>query len=112
VSQRVHVAVPRPVRGVFRVFTPAGPRDFDSLSPAIALAQHLAGADALVQALDAGAAHAEVVLSQQDNRVDNDIDGNMFFESRVTATASGPPLRRASMLRHANTQDASVACST
>ena len=112
VSQRVHVAVPRPVRGVFRVFTPTGPRDFDSLSPAIALAQHLAGADALVQALDAGAAHAEVVLSQQDNRVDNDIDGNMFFESRVTATASGPPLRRAPTVARSNTQDASVACST
>jgi hypothetical protein len=112
VSQRVHVAVTRPVRGVFRVFTPTGPRDFDSLTPAIALAQHLAGADALVQALDAGAAHAEVVLSQQDNRVDNDIDGNMFFESRVTAAASGPPLRRAPTVARSNTQDASVAYST
>jgi hypothetical protein len=33
-------------------------------------------------------------LSQQDNKVSNDIDGDMFFEARVTATASGPPLTR------------------
>ena len=98
VSQRVHLTVTQPVRGVFRVFTPDGPRDFESLAPAIALAEQLAGAAALAQALDAGAAHAEVVFSQHDNAVVNDIDGNMFFEARVTATASGPPLGRAAVL--------------
>ena len=98
VSQRVHLTVTQPVRGVFRVFTSDGPRDFETLAPAIALAQQLAGAAALAQALDAGAAHAEVVLSQHDNAVVNDIDGNMFFEARVTATASGPPLGRAAVL--------------
>ena len=44
--------------------------------------------------MEAGAAHASLVLSQQDNQVRNDIDGDMFFEARVTATASGPPLTR------------------
>jgi len=94
VSQRVHITVTQPVRGVFRVFTAAGPRDFDTLAPAIAHAQQLASVEALARALDAGAAHAQVVLSQRDNQVFNDIDGNMFFEARVTATASGPPLGR------------------
>lgn len=94
VSQRVHMTVTQPVRGVFRVFTAAGPRDFDTLAPAIAHAQQLASVEALARALDAGAAHAQVVLSQRDNQVFNDIDGNMFFEARVTATASGPPLGR------------------
>jgi N-methylhydantoinase A/oxoprolinase/acetone carboxylase beta subunit len=98
VSQRVHVTVTQPVRGVFRVFTPTGPRDFETLEPAIAHAQQLASTDALAQALDAGAADAAVVLSQHDNQVVNDIDGNMFFEARVTATASGPPLGRAAVL--------------
>ncbi|MCZ4316120.1 hydantoinase/oxoprolinase family protein [Comamonadaceae bacterium G21597-S1] len=104
VSQRVHLTVTQPVRGVFRVFTPDGPRDFESLSPAIALAQQLAGAAALAQALDAGAAHAEVVLSQHDNQVVNDIDGNMFFEARVSATASGPPLGRVALLARRQVQ--------
>ena len=99
VSQRVHVTVTQPVRGVFRVFTPTGPRDFDTLAPAIAHARQLASVDALAQALDAGAAHASVVLSQRDNQVFNDIDGNMFFEARVTATASGPPVGRTELAR-------------
>ena len=71
-----------------------GPRDFDALAPAIALAQQLASAEAQLRALDAGAASATVVLSRWDNQVHNDIDGNMFFEARVTATASGPALTR------------------
>ncbi len=102
VSQRVHMTVTQPVRGVFRVFAPTGPRDFDTLAPAIAHSQQLASADALAQALHAGAARASVVLSQLDNRVDNDIDGSMFFEARVTATASGPPLTRSDLLRRAD----------
>ncbi len=92
VSQRVHLTISQPVRGVFRVFTSDGPRDFDTLAPAITLAQELASAEALVRALDAGAANATVTLSRWNNQVDNDIDGNMFFEARVTATASGPAL--------------------
>ena len=94
VSQRVHITVSQPVRGVFRVFTKTGPRDFAALAPALSHAQDLASSEALLHAMEAGAAHATVVLSQQDNQVRNDIDGDMFFEARVTATASGPPLTR------------------
>ena len=92
VSQRVHITVSQPVKGVFRVFTPAGPRDFERLAPAIQLAQDLAGEEARARALQAGAALASVTFSQQDNNVNNDIDGNMFFEALVTATACGPPV--------------------
>ena len=92
VSQRVHLTVSQPVRGVFRVFAATGPCDFDTLAPAITHAQQLASAEARVRAIDAGAASATVVLSRWDNQVINDIDGNMFFEARVTATACGPAL--------------------
>ena len=92
VSQRVHITVSQPVKGVFRVFTQAGPRDFDRLAPAIALAQDLAGQEATARALQAGAASVSVEFSQEDNNVNNDIDGNMFFEARVTAAASGAPV--------------------
>ncbi len=105
VSQRVHVTVTQPVRGVFRVFTATGPRDFDTLAPAIGHAQQLASVDAMAQALDAGAAHASVVLSQRDNQVNNDIDGSMFFEARVTATASGPPVTRRELIRRGHTDE-------
>jgi hypothetical protein len=44
--------------------------------------------------LGAGADGVSVTFSQTDNTVNNDIDGNMFFEAIVTATASGPPCMR------------------
>lgn len=94
VSQRVHITVSQPVKGVFRVFTSGGPRDFSTLAPAIGHARDLAGVEASARALDAGAARVSIEFSQEDNNVNNDIDGNMFFEARVTATASGPPLTK------------------
>jgi len=92
VSQRVHMTVTQPVRGVYRVFTPEGPRDFAALTPALELARELAGVQAQARALQAGAASATLSFTQSDNSVSNDIDGDMFFEAIVTAIASGPPL--------------------
>ena len=94
VSQRVHITLTQPARGVFKVFTAQGPVDFGDLASAVAHAQQLAGAQASQRALDAGADSVSVVFAQRNNSVDNDIDGNVFFEAVVTATASGPPLRK------------------
>ena len=92
VSQRVHMTVTQPVRGVYRVFTPDGPRDFSVLDDALALARDLAAGEAHLRALQAGAAQVDVRFAQSDNSVSNDIDGHMFFEAIVTAIASGPPV--------------------
>jgi hypothetical protein len=92
VSQRVHMTVTQPVRGVYRVFTPDGPRDFAALDAALALARDLAAGEAHLRALQAGAAQVDVRFAQSDNSVSNDIDGHMFFEAIVTAIASGPPV--------------------
>ena len=94
VSQRVHMVVSQPVRGVFRVFTPNGPKDFPALEPALDHARVLAAAEAGERASRAGAVSVTMQLSQLDNSVSNDIDGDMFFEATVTATASGPPRTR------------------
>ncbi|MDH4478728.1 MAG: hydantoinase/oxoprolinase family protein [Rhodoferax sp.] len=94
VSQRVHLTLTQPARGVFKVFTAQGPVDFGDLASAVAHAQQLAGAEAHARAMAAGAAQAEVVYSQRNNSVNNDIDGNVFFEAVVTATASGVPQRK------------------
>jgi N-methylhydantoinase A/oxoprolinase/acetone carboxylase beta subunit len=95
VSQRVHITVTQPVRGTFRVYTKAGPKDFAGVEAAIAHAKELAATEATQNALSAGADGASVTFSQTDNTVNNDIDGNMFFEAIVTATASGAPCMRA-----------------
>jgi hypothetical protein len=94
VAQRVHVTVSQPVRGIFRVFTDAGPLDFETVAPALEHARTLAAAAASRRAYQAGAASIEVQFSQTDNSVSNDIDGHMFFEAQVTATAFGPPLTK------------------
>jgi N-acetylmuramic acid 6-phosphate (MurNAc-6-P) etherase len=91
VSQRIHLTVTQPVRGTFRVFTKSGPQDYAGLSHAIECARALAAEEATANALAAGAQTATVKFSQVDNNVNNDIDGNMFFEAVVTATASGAP---------------------
>jgi hypothetical protein len=91
VSQRIHITVTQPVRGTFRVYTKGGPKDFAGVDAAIAHAKELAAAEATQNALRAGADGITVTFSQTDNTVNNDIDGNMFFEAIVTATASGPP---------------------
>ena len=94
VAQRVHITVTQPVRGTFKVFTPDGPQDFRGLDAAIAQARSLAAQEAQARALAAGAVDAQVVFSQEDNQVNNDIDGNVFFEATVTATAWGRPRRK------------------
>jgi N-methylhydantoinase A/oxoprolinase/acetone carboxylase beta subunit len=94
VSQRTHITVTQPVRGTFRVYTKAGPKDFAGVEAAIAHAKELAAAEATQNALSAGADGVSVAFSQTDNTVNNDIDGNMFFEAIVTATASGAPCMR------------------
>ncbi len=94
VSQRIHITVTQPVRGTFRVYTKAGPKDFAGVDAALAHARELAAAEATQNALDAGADGVQVTFSQTDNTVNNDIDGNMFFEAIVTATASGAPRMR------------------
>jgi N-methylhydantoinase A/oxoprolinase/acetone carboxylase beta subunit len=94
VSQRIHITVTQPVRGTFRVYTKSGPKDFAGVDGAIAHAKELAAAEATQNALSAGADGVTLTFSQTDNTVNNDIDGNMFFEAIVTATASGAPCTR------------------
>ena len=94
VAQRVHMTVTQPVRGTFKVFTPGGPVDFRVLDEALAHARALAAEEARARALAAGAATVVLSHGQSDNRVENEIDGDVFFESTVSVTASGPPLRK------------------
>lgn len=91
VSQRVHVTVVQVQRGVFRVYLPTGPVNFDSLAKATEAARASASVRALEMAKWAGTDAATLSFETDENAVENDIDGNLFFEARVTAIASGPP---------------------
>lgn len=94
VSQRVHLTITQPSRGTFRVFAPPGPKDFLQLGEAVEYARELAAAEAVAQARQAGAAWVRIDFEKDENSVSNEIDGDVFFEMRLTAIASGPPCMR------------------
>jgi len=91
VAQRVHMTVIEISRLQYRLFTPGGVQDFAELDAALDRACELTGAKARALALEAGADGIEIVHTQDRNSVDHDIDGSVFFEAVVTATASGAP---------------------
>ncbi|WP_163576507.1 hydantoinase/oxoprolinase N-terminal domain-containing protein [Halomonas faecis] len=91
VVQRVHVSVLQPIRGCFRVFLPEGPCDHVTLEAAYATARQSSAKCAEALAWRAGATAVQVHFEIDENRVNNDIDGEIFFEARVTAVAVGTP---------------------
>ncbi|MNL81520.1 hypothetical protein D3C87_2086660 [compost metagenome] len=76
------------------MFTRHGPVDHDSLEAALALARAQAAKEAEQMARQAGADSPRIEYQLEENRVRNDIDGEIFFEARVTALASGMPALR------------------
>jgi len=87
----VHLTVTQPQRGVFRVFTTEGPRDFAALPEAIAHAREVAVREATALAVEAGAADIHVEVSVDDTSAQDDANNSVFFEARVSADASGKP---------------------
>ncbi len=91
VLQRARVTVTQPAQGIFRVHLEGGPRDFESLDEALDLAREHAVQAARFLARAAGAPDPELDVATDENRVDHDIDGSVFFEATVCATATGTP---------------------
>jgi len=91
VVQRAKVTISQPTYGQFCLYHGAKPRQFNSLPEAVDCAQALVKEEALLLAQKAGAESVEVVLSQSENRVNHDIDGDLFLDCQIIATATGRP---------------------
>ena len=91
VTQKAEIAITQPSQGAFRVHTSEGPRDFNDLERAVRLAEEIAAAAARTLAQRAGADDVETVLSRRENRVDDRLDGSVFFNATIRAIASGRP---------------------
>jgi N-methylhydantoinase A/oxoprolinase/acetone carboxylase beta subunit len=91
VVQRAHVTVTQPLHGQFIVHGDHGPLCFSSLPEALSCAE--AGAEAAVRVLaaEAGAASVVVLISRDENFIHHDVDGDLFLEAKITATATGRP---------------------
>jgi N-methylhydantoinase A/oxoprolinase/acetone carboxylase beta subunit len=91
VVQRSQVTVTQPLHGQFIVHSDREPKVFTSLTKAISTAETIAKERVRELAMKAGAASVEIQLSSEDNHVHHDVDGELFLETRITATATGRP---------------------
>ena len=92
VTQREHMSITQPTLGLFRAHDEQGPADFTLLKEAIQFAESTTAARARTKARSAGAATIELVTEHMQTSVEpDDLSEEVFFECRVTSTASGRP---------------------
>ncbi|MBN3562748.1 hydantoinase/oxoprolinase N-terminal domain-containing protein [Aliamphritea spongicola] len=91
VVQRAHVTISQPTFGVFCLYHQGEPKRFSDLEKAVACAEELVTDLATRLAQEAGAESIEISLSRSDNHIKHDIDGELFLDCEITATASGRP---------------------
>jgi len=90
VIQRAQVTVTQPQFGTFCLFNKDQPQQFGSLEAARKCAEDIVLQEAERKAIEAGARNPQVTLSYEDIHVNDDIDGELFLESMIIATAIGP----------------------
>ena len=90
VIQRAQITVTQPQHGSFCLFSHDEPRHFDNLGEARKFAESIVVGEAEEKAIAAGARNPRVTLSYDDVHVKDDIDGELFLESTIIATAIGP----------------------
>ena len=89
VIERAQITVTQPQHGVYCLFNKDQPMRFDTLDAARQHAEQLVFSEAEARALSAGAKQPQVSLSYNDVHVKDDIDGELFLESTIIATAIG-----------------------
>ena len=91
VVQRAHVTVTQPLHGTFIVHSDREPIQFNDLDSACKAAESMATEKVREMAAAAGAASMEIRLSKDENHIHHDLDGELFLETRISATATGRP---------------------
>jgi N-methylhydantoinase A/oxoprolinase/acetone carboxylase beta subunit len=91
VVQRAQVTVSQPAAGMYRLYHKQAPLQFNDLEQAIEKAENIAREEAQMLAKEAGASSIEISISHSHNHIKHDIDGELFLDCIVTASASGRP---------------------
>ncbi len=92
VVQRFHVTVTQPLNGQFIVHSDREPIRFSNLEEALSSAEAIAGKAVQRLARKAGAGSVVIRVSRDDNHIHHDVDGELFLETKITATATGRPV--------------------
>ncbi len=91
VVQRAHVTITQPLHGQFIVHGDQEPIRFSDLEEATEKANAMATEKVRLMTRAAGASEMEIRLSHEENHIHHDLDGDLFLEMRITATATGRP---------------------
>lgn len=91
VVQRAKVTISQPTYGAFSLYHKGEPKRFSSLEEAVKCAEQIVTEQALSAAQAAGATSVEVVVSKEENHITHDIDGELFLDCEIIATATGRP---------------------
>jgi N-methylhydantoinase A/oxoprolinase/acetone carboxylase beta subunit len=92
IVQRKHLTITQPTQSVFRVHCKNGAVDFQTSARALAFAETAVTREAKAKAYQAGAAEVELAITHHKiSVIPDDSSVEIFFECRVTATASGRP---------------------
>ena len=91
VVQRAQVTVSQPAAGIYNIYNKQAPIQFTNLEEAMAKAQEIVEQQARAQAQAAGASSVELSFRHSENHVKHDIDGDLFLDCIVEATATGRP---------------------
>lgn len=91
VVQRAQVTISQPTVGMFRLYHKQAPIQFNNIKEALAKAEEIVAKQAFEQAKAAGASSIEMIISHSNNHVHHDIDGDLFLDCEVMATATGRP---------------------
>ena len=94
VVQRAQVTISQPSVGIYRLYHRGEPEQFTRLAEAIAKAEVLATEEATSMAKVAGASCVEVTITHTRNHVEHPIDGELFLDCQVQASATGRPSYR------------------
>ena len=89
VIERAQITVTQPQHGVFCLFSKDEPLRFDTLLAARQHAEQLVFNEVEAKALSAGAKQPQISLSYNNVHVKDAIDGELFLESTIIATAIG-----------------------
>ena len=90
IVHRSQLTVTQPQFGTFCLFRNDHPQHFTTLDAARKCAEEIVMYEAEQNAISAGAKNPQVTLSYQDTHVKDNIDGELFLESVIIATAIGP----------------------
>lgn len=91
VSQTVSLTITELGQGAYRVHAVDIIEDFEDYDEALNFTKKAAADLAIAKAKEAGAVDVKVDYQVLENKVSNNIDGDVFFEATVTAKASGRP---------------------